>query len=189
MHKGEDVDPNTCLLCSTPFGDIDQCTPRTFVAEIPGKKCSTPFGDIDQCTGTPGTSSAGSTSAQRLSATLINAQAEIRPEHEANWACSTPFGDIDQCTSWYRGTTVLCAGAQRLSATLINARRYPMGTPRSLPCAQRLSATLINAPCRSRPYGRAPSGAQRLSATLINALEPQHGPVDMHSVLNAFRRH
>ena len=36
--------------CSTPFGDIDQCTPEWVEEATHDEMCSTPFGDIDQCT-------------------------------------------------------------------------------------------------------------------------------------------
>ena len=40
------------LACSTPFGDIDECTrSRTGAAQAELRvMCSTPFGDIDECT-------------------------------------------------------------------------------------------------------------------------------------------
>ena len=41
-----------CATCSTPFGDIDECTPaeRNRISEGEDVLCSTPFGDIDECT-------------------------------------------------------------------------------------------------------------------------------------------
>ena len=36
--------------CSTPFGDIDQCTVIVSPSIFASSLCSTPFGDIDQCT-------------------------------------------------------------------------------------------------------------------------------------------
>ena len=111
------------VQCSTPFGDIDECTrPRLLGLEL---LCSTPFGDIDECTcNFAGAGYRFLPRAQRLSATLMNA-----PRRR-------------------RSSVMLCsARAQRLSATLMNApsiagRTWYAGTR----CAQRLSATLMNAP-------------------------------------------
>ena len=61
-------------LCSTPFGDIDECTLAAMMKPTADLTCSTPFGDIDECT---------------VAATRARDSAK---------ECSTPFGDIDECT-------------------------------------------------------------------------------------------
>ena len=50
--------PGLLILCSTPFGDIDECTERESVGDPYLYVCSTPFGDIDECTQLRGASSA-----------------------------------------------------------------------------------------------------------------------------------
>ena len=99
------LEPNTVLVastawaCSTPFGDIDECTSSSPSVHAVPSSCSTPFGDIDECTGPSGPPlfpSGGS--AQRLSATLMNAPTKVELEVDPGQLCSTPFGDIDECT-------------------------------------------------------------------------------------------
>ena len=96
--------------CSTPFGDIDGCTRAARRRSISSEKwmCSTPFGDIDGCTA-PNlvqANSANPLSAQRLSATLMDALCRTLTAVclcLASARCSTPFGDIDGCTGALRG--------------------------------------------------------------------------------------
>ena len=89
--------PVAQVTCSTPFGDIDECTGRRMVRIDGGFMCSTPFGDIDECTYQTSSGSPSVRCAQRLSATLMNAPAK-RCTSCAHEQCSTPFGDIDECT-------------------------------------------------------------------------------------------
>ena len=82
-------------MCSTPFGDIDECTiPRAI-----DNRCIIPAPFIQLRELQERDLSA---SAQRLSATLMNARHPLdgRPAslEEKVSACSTPFGDIDECT-------------------------------------------------------------------------------------------
>ena len=65
------------VLCSTPFGDIDECTHQVS-ASVSGDEltCSTPFGDIDECT----------------------RDRQVKIPCTGYGMCSTPFGDIDECT-------------------------------------------------------------------------------------------
>ena len=50
MHAGKQLAFEDLVWCSTPFGDIDECTieQRIWLGAFIG--CSTPFGDIDECT-------------------------------------------------------------------------------------------------------------------------------------------
>ena len=63
--------------------------------------CSTPFGDIDECTVWCRLVPTVERSAQRLSATLMNALALREVAQARRLAkCSTPFGDIDEWSSF-----------------------------------------------------------------------------------------
>ncbi len=134
----------------------------------------------------------GRQSAQRLSATLMDARPLSRTT-SSTVKCSTPFGDIDGCTLLLELTCGEVNCAQRLSATLMDAqddipesahRKILCSTPfgdidgctfhvpnsaLSMKCAQRLSATLMDALTAIAIVTHNSRCAQRLSATLMDA--------------------
>ena len=87
-------------MCSTPFGDIDECTRPGLKIGESRVECSTPFGDIDECTQQRlQLAHDPDLVLNRLSATLMNARPQ-RWSFTARRVCSTPFGDIDECTTY-----------------------------------------------------------------------------------------
>ena len=203
--------------------------------------CSTPFGDIDECTRSQGTDPTEDLArAQRLSATLMNAPGISGAGTPGAQCAQRLSATLMNAPARPCAPGPAISRAQRLSATLMNALPTDIAIFCSTACAQRLSATLMNAhvetiraDCQrpawcSTPFGDidectariassavATSRAQRLSATLMNARFFRNGvhiacscstpfgdidectrataapraPLGAGRVLNAFRRH
>ena len=182
-------------LCSTPFGDIDECTVVWLEESRQAQACSTPFGDIDECTWLHiNFGSESPVSAQRLSATLMNALLNERSESFRHISlCSTPFGDIDECTASLVG--VCLHGLHGVCSTpfgdIDECTSSCSTTGIFRWCAQRLSATLMNAP---QPIRDDIMTVHMLCSTPFGDIDEctRHHLrllAERDEVLNAFRRH